>query len=240
MRLDLARRVAYYRLCRATTSRSVDPPLEQLPRPSILACWHSSVALLFLYSPDPSLHCFVSDLPEAHTQAELLGHLGFAVVPRPNMQGSVRAARRLLQGGSRLLVAVDGPHGPSREVKRGAMYLASAVQCPIVPVVARSTPELLLPGWDRPGAPILYSRVAATFGKAIEPPADRLGRNVKLRELQDELDRLDLSASSPDCPVGRRAVASISTPALALAGIRPARVGWERVGHSPWARCPRR
>ena len=66
---------------------------------------------------------------------------------------------RYLQDGYSTLVAVDGPSGPRQRVKRGALDMAVASGCPIVPIAFDYERCWRAPGWDGKRYPVPGSRV---------------------------------------------------------------------------------
>ena len=65
-----------------------------------------------------------------------------------------------LADGCATALAVDGPGGPARVVKRGALELAVRTGLPIVAIRFEYSRALRLPGWDRKWMPVPGSHVA--------------------------------------------------------------------------------
>lgn len=73
-----------------------------------------------------------------------------------------RALERIeayLRDGYSTLVAVDGPSGPRHRVKRGALEMAVASGCPILPIAFEYERSWRAPGWDGKRYPLPGSRV---------------------------------------------------------------------------------
>jgi lysophospholipid acyltransferase (LPLAT)-like uncharacterized protein len=98
------------------------------------------------------------------------------------------------------IVTPDGPFGPYRVVKPGALIVARASGLPIQPWAIEARPLLRLPRrWDRHIIPLPFGRLRVVAGEPLTiGDRERLGPRVA--ELQSELDRI---ASLAD----RRAVA---------------------------------
>lgn len=106
-------------------------------------------------------------------------------------------ARRLGQLGHEgfsLVVTPDGPWGPHRIVKPGALIVARHAGLPVLPVAVSARPALRLTGrWDRQILPLPFSRLELVAG----PPLT-VGARGPLRPLvatlQAALDRVTSSA----------------------------------------------
>ncbi len=82
-------------------------------------------------------------------------------------QQALSRVMRYLQDGYSTLVAVDGPSGPRRGVKRGALEMAVASGCPILPIAFTYERSVRAPGWDGKHYPLPGSRVWIREAPAI-------------------------------------------------------------------------
>lgn len=87
-------------------------------------------------------------------------------------------------------LTVDGPRGPWRQVKPGALVLARRAGVPLVPVTFSCSRAALLRSWDRMVLPRPFSRVVVEYGERWE--ADRLAGDIDRLavELAEQLDRM--------------------------------------------------
>lgn len=83
---------------------------------------------------------------------------------------ALRAMRRALRDGYDILIAVDGPSGPRRQVKPGALWLAAVSGAPIRPVAAAARPALRLPRWDRHAVPLPGASIRLAAGEILRLP----------------------------------------------------------------------
>ncbi len=96
--------------------------------------------------------------------------------------------------------AVDGPRGPFREVKPGAVYAAKKLGVPVIPVSTSAWPSLIIESaWDRYLLPLPFSRALVHLGEpifldrdlteeSIQQDCRRIGR--ALEELEADADAL--------------------------------------------------
>jgi lysophospholipid acyltransferase (LPLAT)-like uncharacterized protein len=99
---------------------------------------------------------------------------------------AIRLARLAAEGRSPV-VTPDGPFGPYRVAKPGALIVARASRLPIVPWRIRVRPSLRLVGrWDRHVVPVPFCRIRVHEGEPI-PVGERERLAPRLRELQAAL-----------------------------------------------------
>ena len=94
------------------------------------------------------------------------------------------------QAGWSPIVTPDGPFGPYRVVKPGALIVARASGLPIQPWAIDARPLLRLPGrWDRHVIPLPFGRLRVIAGKPMGI-GERERVSPRVAELQAELDRI--------------------------------------------------
>jgi lysophospholipid acyltransferase (LPLAT)-like uncharacterized protein len=102
---------------------------------------------------------------------------------------ALRMARVAESGGS-LIVTPDGPFGPYRVAKPGALILARASGLPVQPWAMSVRPTIRLSGrWDRQLVPLPFSRIRVVAGERQTLDA-RAPVRSKVAELQAELNRI--------------------------------------------------
>ncbi len=98
--------------------------------------------------------------------AGVLERLGYGVIRGSTSRGGVevlRAAERVLAGGGRPAIAVDGPRGPRGTVHPGAEALARRAGVPIVYGVVDAAGARLR-SWDQFLVPWPFARVVVRYG----------------------------------------------------------------------------
>ena len=113
----------------------------------------------------------------------MLGRRGFGLVRGSSTRGGLKALRdfaRAAQGGQGdLIVTLDGPKGPARVAKSGALFTASLTGLPIVPVGMWVDRAWRLKSWDRLVIGKPFSRVTVFYGEELQIP-----RGVPREELE--------------------------------------------------------
>ncbi len=128
----------------------------------------------------------------------MLRSMGSGVVTLPDPGGNTRAEAgrlslelaRIGRGGRTLVVSCDGPFGPYRVAKPGALLVARESRLPIQPWAVSIRPTLRLRGrWDRHLVPLPFSRMRVEQGEQIRvSPRERL--KPLLARLQGDLERI--------------------------------------------------
>jgi lysophospholipid acyltransferase (LPLAT)-like uncharacterized protein len=181
---------AYVRVVAATCRLDGSPPTQDQV---VLAFWHeynlvAAVAAWRLRRRHRhvsfSTQTFRGDVMNA-----MLAALDAGSVPLPAEGDRGEAARlsrelaRLGRGGASLAVSPDGPAGPYRRAKPGALIVAREAGLPLQPWAVAARPSLRLTGrWDRHVVPLPFCRLRVEEGAPIV-----VGPRDRLRPLVDHL-----------------------------------------------------
>ncbi len=190
---------AYVRLV-ARTARYSGPPVTQ--EQVIFAVWHESnlAAAVSAYRlrNDNRAIVFSTRGFRGIVMNAMLHSLGSGVVtlPAEGMATRAEAARmarvmgRVGQSGWSLLISCDGPWGPYRIAKPGALIVARESGIPIQPWAISIRPTWRLTGrWDRHIVPLPFARMRVEEGVQLRVgPRDRIKPLVTV--LQSELLRV--------------------------------------------------
>jgi lysophospholipid acyltransferase (LPLAT)-like uncharacterized protein len=78
-------------------------------------------------------------------------------------------AQDLRQHGGWVALVADGPRGPRRVCKPGAVWLAKSAELPVVCVAARARLGFTLGGWAKVKVPLPFTRVELRLSTPIYP-----------------------------------------------------------------------
>ncbi len=188
---------AYVRLV-AATARVSGPPVYQ--GQAVFAIWHESnlVALIANYRlrAQPRVVSFSTRGLRGIVMNSMLRALGSDAVTLPDEGEPAEAAQlsrelaRIGQTGATLVVSPDGPLGPYRVAKPGALIVARTSGLPIQPWAVAIRPAIRLHRrWDHHLVPLPFGRMRVDEGALISiGPRDRI--KPRIAELQAELDRI--------------------------------------------------
>jgi hypothetical protein len=93
-------------------------------------------------------------------------------------------------GAPRAGLTVDGPKGPWRQVKAGAVALAIRHDIPLVPATFSCRRTWLLGSWDRMVLPCPFSRMVVRYGEPWSPERLRADPEAALEAIGRDLDTL--------------------------------------------------
>ena len=154
--------------------------------PVVLAFWHEYNLALYVMAAvrrgDLPHASFTTDTPRGTVIATIFERLarypGQVEILRLPAEQDREAARTLARrlgdlgrAGFSLVVTPDGPWGPYRVAKPGALIVARQAGLPIVPVAVRARPAIRLSKrWDRQLIPLPFSRIALVMGPQLLIP----------------------------------------------------------------------
>lgn len=144
-------------------------------RPCLLALWHGKVAiapaLLHTVARHLSYTAFVSNSRDGRLLAALVSSYpegGVISVPHDSRHLALKRSIEALSGSPRVVVFTpDGPRGPARFAKQGALVAAAFAAAPVIPFSWHATATTRLPTWDRMELPLPFSSITCTFGKPL-------------------------------------------------------------------------
>jgi len=182
--------------------------LDQEARPVILGWWHDQSLVLgyylqcvakkrarFIYLVSPS----VDGDPVSMALERHGGHVIRGSATRSGIK-SLRSMYRVMnQTGGCPVIIPDGPQGPARECKPGAIMLSQLSGVPILPVACSISRSWRLDTWDRLHVPRPFAKVAIAFGEPWVAEAGGLENDLRERSIAmgRTLDRLgELAAAA--------------------------------------------
>jgi lysophospholipid acyltransferase (LPLAT)-like uncharacterized protein len=167
---------AYLKLVRGTSRFDLGglQPVRAIlgERSAIVAVLHRESLIHFVCPYSVTVAVLARDQDSFGLYAQLARSFGFGMIEQIGLMPPLRKALQLLsQPGRVLVVAVDGPAGPSDVAKRGAIELARLSRAPVIPVrcFARYAVPLRTT-WDRRLVPLPCGTIAPVAGGLLEVP----------------------------------------------------------------------
>ncbi len=137
------------------------------PAQFLVATWHQGLFCGAYHYRDRLVGIPVSQSRDGDRIEAVLQRLGFGPSPRGS---SSRGGRDALQGmidawenGQPLGILSDGPRGPARRCKPGAVAAGRATGMPIRPIGIAGAPAIRFPSWDRAFLPLPFARVVFVY-----------------------------------------------------------------------------
>lgn len=143
--------------------------------PRVLCCWHERL----MFTPylrewsDHGLTVMASRHADARIATENMRLRGIEVIELAtsgNNTAALREAVQALRVGRSLGVTVDGPLGPARQAKPGALVIAGLAGVQAAPCSFAVSRAIRLKTWDRFVVPLPWGRGVLAVGDGFTPP----------------------------------------------------------------------
>lgn len=164
----------------------------------IFAFWHGHLLPLTYYHQGQGIVVLVSEHDDGEYITRVLDRYGFDTARGSSTRGGTRGLRGLIRAardGHDLAVTPDGPRGPARVFKPGALVAAQLSGLPVVPVAVVASAAWHFRSWDAFMVPKPLSRIRIAYGEPVwvardlsESQLDALGHRMgeTLNRLEDE------------------------------------------------------
>lgn len=178
-------------------------PLRRLRaagQPVIFALWHSRLLPLIHLHRNEGVVALVSKHRDGEYIARVMQRRGFGTARGSSTRGGVHGMRQLIRvarSGRDLAITPDGPRGPARVLKMGAITVARVGRLPIIPVTAGCSRSWRAGSWDRFMVPKPFARIEVRYAPPVHVPRDadegelerlRQELEVTLNRITDEVD----------------------------------------------------
>lgn len=170
--------------------------------PCVYAMWHAHQCCVHGLPDRANCNVLVSRSRDGQIIANVVEKWGFKVIHgSKGKKGSVEATLQMihaLEQGECCAIMVDGPKGPAKVVKDGAIKIAKKAGVPIVPVFwySPNLTFLKFPSWDGFRIPFFWTKLINIYGEPIYVDADNdkaQDEEVRLK-VQRSLEKLEKEA----------------------------------------------
>lgn len=155
-------------------------------RPVIYGFWHGRILPGTVYFRDRGIVVITSSNFDGEWIARIITKFGYGTA-RGSSSRRARAAMlqmvRDIRAGTSTAFTLDGPRGPARDAKPGAVFLARATGAPILPFHLEANRFWEMRSWDRTQIPKPFARIALVIGEPFFVAADADDAAVEARRL---------------------------------------------------------
>jgi lysophospholipid acyltransferase (LPLAT)-like uncharacterized protein len=158
---------------RIVTADGLPHPVDPATRRYIYAFWHE--AMLGPIAVRPKSRVLISQHRDGELIAQICQRLGMGTIRGSTARGGSQALLEMIRGdGTQAHIAItpDGPRGPRRELKPGAIIVASQARLAIVPLGVGFTRACRAGNWDRFALPLPFTTMLGVIGEPIDVPQD--------------------------------------------------------------------
>jgi lysophospholipid acyltransferase (LPLAT)-like uncharacterized protein len=170
-------------------------------RPYVLLCWHDALLPVMWHHRNRGIAAVVSEARDGQYLAAFAASLGYGLIRGSSTRGgrrALRAAIRALEEGTPVGITPDGPRGPPRIPKPGAVTAAARAGAVILPVHAEARPAWRARSWDRFLVPAPFATVRVAYGEPFEVAMGRVAEEAALMRAARELDQAARLTAWPD------------------------------------------
>ena len=170
--------------------------------PCVYAMWHAHQCCVHGLPDRANCNVLVSRSRDGQIIANVVEKWGFKVIHgSKGKKGSVEATLQMihaLEHGECCAIMVDGPKGPAKVVKDGAIKIAKKAGVPIVPVFwySPNLTFLKFPSWDGFRIPFFWTKLINIYGEPIYVDAahDKAQDEEVRLKVQRSLEKLEKEA----------------------------------------------
>jgi hypothetical protein len=170
-------------------------------RPYLLLCWHDALLPVMWHHRNRGIAALISEAQDGQYLAGFAASLGYGLIRGSSSRGASRALRgaiRALQQGIPVGITPDGPRGPRRMAKAGAVAAAARTGAMVLPVHANARPAWRARSWDGFLVPAPFAWVRVAYGEPFEVGAGESSERAGLRRASQELEQATRLAGWPD------------------------------------------
>ena len=147
--------------------RVVNKPTD--PSNKIYIFWHSKMLIGWWLFKKENYLALVSKSKDGDILTRLLKKWKYFVIRGSSSKGGKDALEQIfgeITDGNSVVITPDGPRGPAREIKNGALIISNRTGYPIIPIkIDCSNKKILKKSWDKFEIPLPFSKCEVSFGK---------------------------------------------------------------------------
>jgi len=177
-------------------------------KPVIFVFWHGQLLPLVHYHRHEGAVVLVSEHGDGEYITRVIERHGFDTVRGSSTRSGIKGLKGLIRAareGHDLAITPDGPRGPARRFKPGALVAARVTGLPIIPLAAGASSAWRLESWDRFLIPRPFSRIRIRYAPPLWIPRATGDLDMAAHALGIERTLNDMSeavGSGPAAPGG--------------------------------------
>jgi lysophospholipid acyltransferase (LPLAT)-like uncharacterized protein len=154
----------------------------------VFVFWHGEMLPLIQRHRHEDIVCLVSQHGDGEYVTQILHRKGFGTARGSSTRGGSKGLRELLRAardGHDLAVTPDGPKGPARVFKPGALVAAQLTGLPMLPLAVSASSAWRTRSWDGFMVPRPFARIRIVYGAPVWVP--RGCGDAEMARLSDEV-----------------------------------------------------
>ena len=170
------------RIIKVEGSEKAAKALAQSQGKAVYATWHQRVLFHGRHLAHKNLTVMISQSRDGEYAVRIVSLFGHKNVRGSSTRGGSQALKELTQKikeGERGGILADGPVGPARIAKIGAVIMANEAQAPLIPVIWGADRCWTLNSWDRFLIPKPFARIVIYYAEPIWVPSSVNGKKME-------------------------------------------------------------
>ncbi len=165
----------------------------------VLAFWHGTMLLPWYLFRNKNLTAIVSKSKDGNILTKLLQMWNYNVQRGSSSKAGKEVLQKLIENALQnksIAITPDGPRGPEKEMKAGAVIIAKKANVPLILVGIAFKKKKILNSWDKFQVPYLFTKAYAVYSEPI-----LINKNLsyeetdkKIKEIEKELNNLQNQA----------------------------------------------
>ncbi|MBN2400199.1 MAG: lysophospholipid acyltransferase family protein [Candidatus Aminicenantes bacterium] len=167
--------------------------------PVIFIFWHRHLLFVIHQFKNSGARPLISLSSDGELVTAVAQEFGMKPIRGSSSKGGARAflnmVRSVQEENAQVLITVDGPKGPARQIKTGTVQLALKTKAHIIPISwSSSRVKILEKSWDRFMIPLPFGRIHFAYGQPLQISASDEANLQKTADmLAEKLNQLEES-----------------------------------------------
>ena len=156
--------------------------------PVVLLVWHGRIFLVPFFFRKRNIMPLISPSDDGEIVARIMMGWGYKILRGSGSHVIAKAWSEMvkeLQQGGEVIIVPDGPKGPNRKMKLGALRLAQQTGAYLVPFSFSTSKKKILNSWDSFLMFYPFRKLVAVYGEPIA-----VGENLNEAEFEEERKRI--------------------------------------------------
>jgi lysophospholipid acyltransferase (LPLAT)-like uncharacterized protein len=173
--------------------------LREEGKPVILVIWHGRLFITPRFFRNQGIMPMISPSGDGELLVRLASGWGYKFLRGSGSHSMLKAWATLkeeLSAGGVVVIVPDGPKGPGKQMKPGALKLSQVTGAPIVPFSFSAGRRRILGSWDGFLLPRPFQRLVALFGEPFTVDPGLKGDAFEEERLRIENLLMDLDAQA--------------------------------------------
>ncbi len=170
--------------------------LRKKGEPVIFILWHGRILFAAYFFRNRNIYTLVSPSRDGEIIAQILSRWRYRLLRGSGSHSVVeewKKMKNLMAEGKELIIVADGPTGPERKMKPGAVKLAQETGAYLIPFAFSAKKKKFFKSWDRFLFFYPFTKLVAAYGKPfrIKPDLDPQEFERERLRIQNYLIKLD-------------------------------------------------